>query len=114
MGPIVKTMRNRILVLSLIFQLCCSFGYSQKNMPKLVLQMDKSTVTVSPTLYGLMTEEINYSYEGGLYGQLVRNPSFKEVLTPKRREWWSPAFTENSKPTFWTLTDSISASMALD
>ncbi len=34
----------------------------------------------SPTLYGLMTEEINYSYDGGLYGELVRNrvvkPSF--------------------------------------
>jgi alpha-N-arabinofuranosidase len=27
----------------------------------------------SPMLYGLMTEEINYSYDGGLYGELVRN-----------------------------------------
>ena len=24
-------------------------------------------------LYGLMTEEINYSYDGGLYGELVNN-----------------------------------------
>jgi len=31
---------------------------------------------VSPTLYGLMTEEINHSYEGGLYGELVSNESF--------------------------------------
>lgn len=31
---------------------------------------------VSPTLYGLMTEEINYSYEGGLYAQLIRTPEF--------------------------------------
>jgi alpha-N-arabinofuranosidase len=31
---------------------------------------------VSPTLYGLMTEEINYSYEGGLYAQLIRTPQF--------------------------------------
>jgi len=28
---------------------------------------------VSPTLYGLMTEEINYSYDGGLYPELVRD-----------------------------------------
>jgi alpha-L-arabinofuranosidase len=28
---------------------------------------------VSPTLYGLMTEEINYSYDGGLYGELVNS-----------------------------------------
>ena len=27
----------------------------------------------SPTLYGLMTEEINFSYDGGLYGELRRN-----------------------------------------
>ena len=28
--------------------------------------------------YGLMTEEINFSYDGGLYGELVRNRAFKE------------------------------------
>jgi alpha-N-arabinofuranosidase len=33
---------------------------------------------VSPALYGLMTEEINFSYEGGLYAELVRNRSFQE------------------------------------
>ncbi len=44
-----------------------------------VLQIDAGKVTgkVSPMLYGLMTEEINYSYEGGLYGELIRNRSFK-------------------------------------
>ena len=31
---------------------------------------------VSPTLYGLMTEEINFSYDGGLYAEMVRNRSF--------------------------------------
>jgi alpha-N-arabinofuranosidase len=32
---------------------------------------------VNPTLYGLMTEEINYSYDGGLYAELVRNRTFQ-------------------------------------
>jgi alpha-N-arabinofuranosidase len=27
---------------------------------------------VSPRLYGLMTEEINHSYDGGLYAELIR------------------------------------------
>ena len=37
-----------------------------------VLQIDagKVTGTVSPMLYGLMTEEINFSYEGGLYARI--------------------------------------------
>ncbi|QHN03282.1 alpha-N-arabinofuranosidase [Granulicella sp. WH15] len=33
---------------------------------------------VSPMLYGLMTEEINYSYDGGLYAEMVRNRTFQE------------------------------------
>jgi alpha-N-arabinofuranosidase len=41
--------------------------------PSLVIQVDKPTAKVSPTLYGLMTEEINFSYDGGLYGELVRD-----------------------------------------
>ncbi len=41
--------------------------------PTLVIQVDKPTAKVSPTLYGLMTEEINFSYDGGLYGELVRD-----------------------------------------
>jgi alpha-N-arabinofuranosidase len=36
-----------------------------------------TSAKVSPTLYGLMTEEINYSYDGGLYGELIRNRVFK-------------------------------------
>lgn len=35
------------------------------------------TAQVSPTLYGLMTEEINHSYDGGLYAEMVRNRFFE-------------------------------------
>jgi alpha-N-arabinofuranosidase len=41
--------------------------------PSLAIQLDHPTAKVSPTLYGLMTEEINFSYDGGLYGELVRD-----------------------------------------
>jgi alpha-N-arabinofuranosidase len=40
---------------------------------KLTIYADRPVSKVSPTLYGLMTEEINYSYDGGLYAELVRN-----------------------------------------
>ncbi len=42
----------------------------------LTISTGKPTAKVSPTLYGLMTEEINYSYEGGLYGELVQDRTF--------------------------------------
>jgi alpha-N-arabinofuranosidase len=41
--------------------------------PSLTIQVDHPTASVSPTLYGLMTEEINYSYDGGIYAELVRD-----------------------------------------
>jgi len=33
---------------------------------------------VSPMLYGLMTEEINHGYDGGLYAELVQNRAFMD------------------------------------
>ncbi len=45
---------------------------------RIVLQIDKPGAEISPLFYGLMTEEINYSYEGGLYGELIQNRIFKD------------------------------------
>ncbi len=47
-----------------------------QNQATLTLDLQHPKGKVSPTLYGLMTEEINYSYEGGLYAQLIRTPEF--------------------------------------
>jgi len=43
------------------------------------LQVDTTQILhpVSPMLYGLMTEEINHSYDGGLYAQMVSNHVFR-------------------------------------
>ncbi len=60
----------------------------------LSLNLDLPGVAVSPTLYGLMTEEINYSYDGGLYGELVRNRAFLD--DSKRPSHWSPIGNEAS------------------
>lgn len=46
---------------------------------KIVVQVDKPGAKISPLFYGLMTEEINYSYDGGLYGELIQNRIFKNV-----------------------------------
>jgi alpha-N-arabinofuranosidase len=55
--------------------------------PKLTLDLSKATASVSPMLYGLMTEEINHSYDGGLYAELIRNRVFKD--NPAKPEGWS-------------------------
>jgi len=43
---------------------------------KLTIQADQAKYKISPNFYGLMTEEINYSYQGGLYGELLQNRTF--------------------------------------
>ena len=45
------------------------------------IDVSKPLHTVSPMLYGLMTEEINHSYDGGLYGELIKDRAFKDSLT---------------------------------
>lgn len=87
-----------------------------------VLQIDAGKVTgkVSPMLYGLMTEEINFAYEGGIYGELIRNRSFKANavvprVTPETYEvgkYLPVTFKPDTQPRFWTTVGG--ASMALD
>lgn len=68
--------------------LCFFIANSLKaQTAKLTLDLSKASVDVSPKLYGLMTEEINYSYDGGLYGELIRNKIFKD--NPKAPDNWT-------------------------
>src|SRR6185503_3388319 len=50
---------------------------AQTKPATLTLHPDQPTTAVSPILYGLMTEEINYSYDGGLYAEMIRNRTFR-------------------------------------
>jgi alpha-L-arabinofuranosidase len=56
---------------------------------------------VSPRLYGLMTEEINHSYDGGLYAELIQNRAFLD---------------NTNSPAHWSVvtTDDNAATIALD
>jgi alpha-N-arabinofuranosidase len=65
------------------------------------VKADQVLFPVSPALYGLMTEEINHSYDGGLYAELIRNRNFKE---------------DAANPVDWSLVQEKggAGSMALD
>ncbi len=70
-------MNNRIAALRIAVVASLALALSPITLlaqaPSLSIQVDHPTASVSPTFYGLMTEEINYSYEGGLYGELIRD-----------------------------------------
>ncbi|MBC7722007.1 MAG: alpha-N-arabinofuranosidase, partial [Pedobacter sp.] len=65
------------------------------QVPKITLDLSKATTNVSPMLYGLMTEEINHSYDGGLYAELIRNRIFKDNAT--KPEGWSLINADTTK-----------------
>jgi len=68
-----------------------------QSTASLTLQLDKTGAAVSPQLYGLMTEEINYSYDGGLYAELIRNRTFKD--NPREADHWSAVKEGNAAVT---------------
>jgi alpha-N-arabinofuranosidase len=84
-----------------------------------VLRIDAAQVSsrISPMLYGLMTEEINYSYDGGLHAELVRNRTFKWNST--NAIYWhlvqdGSAVGSISIDTNETLNSALTASLKLE
>src|SRR6516225_2962618 len=62
--------------------------------PTITIDSKRSAGDVSPRLYGLMTEEINHSYDGGLYAELVQNRAFLDNL--KTPVHWSAVGDTNA------------------
>ncbi len=48
----------------------------------LTVDISKPGVAVAPICRGQQIEEFNYQFQGGLYAQLVNNPSFEELKNP--------------------------------
>jgi len=65
------------------------------------IHVDKPGPKIGPLFYGLMTEEINHSYDGGLYAELIHNRIFKD---------------NREQPVHWSVVKSDGAvgSIALD
>jgi len=47
-------------------------------VPAFTIDASRPAGKVSPRLYGLMTEEINHGYDGGLYAELIQNRAFTD------------------------------------
>jgi alpha-N-arabinofuranosidase len=82
-----------------LLSMMCAASPAQSAKPA-QLTVDAATIVhpVSPTLYGLMTEEINHSYEGGLYAQLISNNTFRGNWMGV--ESWGEVLHGNAKASF--------------
>lgn len=89
---------------------------------RIVVHADRPGAKISPLFYGLMTEEINYSYDGGLYAELIQNRIFRDppdTRYRRGRRGGAPAPAPALEPApipHWTLVQDggARASMTLD
>ena len=88
-------------------------------VPVLQIKADRVTAQMPPTFYGLMTEEINYAFEGGLYGELIRNRAFKadaipEIVKPQDyapAKYYPAKFAAAAAPKFWSALGGAAISL---
>ena len=66
---------------------CAAASALAQGAATLTIDATKPVANVSPTLYGIMTEEINHSYDGGLYAELVSNRTFQINRGPSLENW---------------------------
>ena len=73
----------------------------QAAAPTIAINATSPVGAVSALFYGLMTEEINHAYDGGLYAELVRNRAFLD---------------DAASPVHWSIVqgDGAAATMTLD
>ena len=83
------------------FVLVLGMSATRAAGPTVTIDTASPAGKVSPLFYGLMTEEINHVYDGGLYAELVRNRAFLD---------------DAASPAHWSLVqaDGSAATMALD
>jgi alpha-N-arabinofuranosidase len=89
--------KKRLLPLALVL----AVGSTRAAGPTIAIDATTPSGKVSPLLYGLMTEEISHSYDGGLYGELVQNRAFLD---------------DKTTPAHWSAVqqDGAAATIALD
>jgi alpha-L-arabinofuranosidase len=94
-------MLKRIEAASFLIFLACIFlagglhadSAATEKTATLTVEVDRPGAAISPTLYGVFFEEINFAGDGGLYAELIRNRSFED----------------SDKPDHWTLIRDESA-----
>ena len=71
-------MKRRVFIVVLL-ALCAAAGLTNEANAQVKIQVDvaKKGIEISPTLYGIFYEDINFASDGGLYAELIRNRSFE-------------------------------------
>jgi alpha-N-arabinofuranosidase len=69
------------------------------------VDVNKPGTPIPKTFYGLMTEEINHSYDGGLFAELIHNRTFQDPQ-PRNRQ-----ASPETLPVHWSLIGAAKATV---
>ncbi len=73
-----RSFPGRPWLLGGVVSLLTSVAYAQTpGTARLSIAPNEIASPVSPMLYGMMTEEINHAFDGGLYAEMVQNRTFR-------------------------------------
>ena len=78
-------MRSRLFTILLLA--ATPFAALAQRPATLTIDAAHPGAAVSPTLYGIMSEEINHSYDGGLYAELVSYRTFQTTRGLSLENW---------------------------
>ncbi len=102
-----------------MFAILLAFGAvaTRAAAPMITIDATSPAAHVSPLFYGLMTEEINHAYDGGLYAELISNRAFLDDATSPAH--WSAIHDDAAATTITLdprtpLNDVIGTSLRLD
>lgn len=59
---------------------------------KATLKVYSQSKEISPILYGIFFEDINYAADGGLYGELIQNRDFEYAVGENKNSNWNSMF----------------------
>lgn len=103
--------RSQALCLLVALLLSAVVRARASEPPTLSIDIHQVKGKVSPMLYGLMTEEINYSYDGGLYAELLRNRAFQDNRRSQPFHWF--VYESGNSDASMTMDTSTGPSRAL-
>lgn len=98
-----------------ILALTATAGGAQTST--LTVDAGQPVAKASPMHYGLMTEELNHAYDGGLHAELVRNRAFMDDA--RNPAYWSPVQASGSSAAIaldpkQPLSSALTTSLRLD
>ena len=101
---------NRHLAALVLLLVSVPLLLAQGKEAQLKIDTSKIVSPISPMLYGMMTEEINHAFDGGLYAELLQNRTFRPTWLGF--EHWDLVRNGNAAAE-WKLDEATGPSAAL-